>query len=751
MLLILNIFFINRLSEFPINQNTYTRTYSPASINHTKNAEGLKTNNNKFRDSLPEIDQKADPRTKQALHKGIPSSYQSWVIQNQKSLSEKRNASSYLSRSDSELLHSDGAPSRPLHLESSSDKGKREGKMNEHQSRESDCRYSTKALQNQGKIADGKLDPRGELQVHLKKLGKNGQWNESKNLELKNNQCIGKRTDKSPLAWEKQPTPKDKLLSVSEHFGDDRSEKLQNLNRKDLKTPNKDESGQKNRQPERHIEQQRTRKGNSPSDRNRIVRSPQKSNDRYVEDRKTRDSHYRSNKGATDHESQGGRLLLALPPPISHREHKRGHPKEDSKKCEKFENMHSKCERHRTEEKRKSERYHVRESRTSQSEKRSSNQMSQKRVKETMKDNAKREERKTCPTEEIAKVVDGLEKKTPIEVRKDEEQSKSKDLKLSFMQKLNLTLSPAKKQTDELKTIATSICECDTEVPNEGKKLVAAQPINTNTVTKQTKTRPLVIHDSSDQAKLENIKLISETKRKAGNGDLAETRIPEPKATSEQQKTVQAEDVKPCREMGEADGISKAPGLESPVNTDAVLENALNDMDTISSVDFDSYSVIDEINGTDSDSLMEVEDDNNGSKEKVLEHPEKENKLPKPVTHKNAGEGREELTRDVPVLDDKAYTQKPGFPDHGIHMEKLCNREFNLLPQARDTNPVSAEDDNSILSIDLNHMRYIPKVISPLKSPIRSLAKVLRMESPYKGPAKSYHLGIFMNLFMLVG
>uniref|UniRef100_A0A670IH33 CASP8-associated protein 2 n=1 Tax=Podarcis muralis TaxID=64176 RepID=A0A670IH33_PODMU len=728
-----------RLTEFQVHPNTYGRTYFPASTNNARNLEGSKLKN-KFRDLVPENNSRTDSRTTQALPKDKP-----WGTENKK-LPPEKGDTLYISQSHPEQLCSDGTHVRLASVDSSYDKekGKKETKHNEHHSSENNYRYKTKAHQNLGSTLEGKLDSHGRLEVNPDKTEKNGLWKDKKDLKLKSSPHTEKRTGKVPSAREKQPTPKDTSLSKLEHSSSDRSEKSQNKNQKDLKLRNKEESnnGQKNRQSDSYLEQQRTGKVSSPPEWNKIARSPKKFSKSYVEDRKRKHSDCRRNKEASGPVPCGGKPSPPPPPPppVLNKEPKHGHPKEDSSKSE-SEHTRSKSGRHRTEEKRKNERDDSNEARTSQNEKRESKEPPLQTGKGAMKikDSAKREKKKSFQSVETAKVVEGLEEQVPIKVRREEEQSKSKDLKLSFMQTLNLTLSPAKKQTDKCKAVAKSTNKCGTEIPGQEVMLVPAEAIGANAI-KQTQTPLSPICDNPVQTKSEQVMPLSEVKMKVGNEGLPKTLNTKPLKTTSDPQDIAAqwapEDMKLLTEaktgMGEAGGVDKmhvASGLESPLDQDTLPDNSFNDVETISSVDFDSFSVIDEISGTDSDSLMDEKESSNWTGENVLEGPEKENK---PMPHKATVEEGKILS---------GGHLEPSFPDrnHENHLETLYNEGLKPTSPAREISTVSVDDDNSILSIDLNHMRNIPKAISPLNSPMRPFAKVPRMESPYKGPVKSYN------------
>ncbi|KAH0622148.1 hypothetical protein JD844_024186 [Phrynosoma platyrhinos] len=736
-----------RLSEIPVYQNTYTRTYFPGSAQHAKYAEGSKSKN-KSRDLLPENNQKMDSRTKQALPKEVPHSYPPREAENKKCNSEKGGVP-YIPQSDPEQLYSDGAHARLTNVHRSCDKEKekKEMKYSEHHSRENDYKFKTKAHQNPGSTADRILDAHGKLQANLEKTIRNGLLKENKDLNMKYSPCTEKRTDKIPSAREKQLTPKDRLLPKTGHCSDDRSKKSQNINQKGLNTQSKEESN--SAQKSRYLEQQKTAMFSSPPGRNVVVRSPQKLSKNCVEERKIKDNDCRRNKGGNNHGIHEGRFSESSPP-VPNREQKHGHSKEENKKCE---HMHLKSDRHRTEDKRKNENNCQREGKSSPNGRRVSKETSQKAARKDIKnkDRSKEEEEKSLPSEKTDKSVDDMEENKSTKAGSAEEHSKSKDLKLSFMQKLNLTLSPAKKQTD--KSIAKSTNVCDRKNPsqkvllapseekreNEDKhcpSFVPAETINTHT-TKQTKTPLLPIQDNPVQTNVERIAYVPEVKMQVENEGLAEALSLEPckrtsfplNAAGQCQVAHHGKpDAKTEREK--ADKLYVAPNPGSPMDPDS----SFNDLETISSVEFDAFSVIDEIHGSDSDSSMDEGASSNCMNNKMLVCPEKEAK-PEPYT--DPGDKGKMTSDDVLVANQRSHNLKPSFPEDGNNLESSHNQGLNPTSQSKDTNPVSADDDNSILSIDLNQMRCIPKVISPLNSPIRPLGKSLRMESPYNGPVKS--------------
>ncbi|XP_008117621.1 CASP8-associated protein 2 [Anolis carolinensis] len=696
-----------RLPQTPVHHNISTRTYFPAPTYHAKK-DGASKSKSEPRDLLPENNQEMDIRTKQALPKDIPQGYTSREVENKKRHSEK-GAAPYIPPSDPEELYSNDAHSNLANVD-------KEEKKDMHHSKEKEHKYKTKAQQYPESTSDGLLNAHEKLHVNSEKTVRNGFWKD-KGLNIKCSPNAEKQTDIIPSTREKLSTPTDRLLPKTGHCNNDGAKKA-NINQKDFDTRSKEE---RIRQPDRHLEPQ----GSAAfAERNAIAKSSQKSSKSCVEERKITVNNCGRNKGRSNHGTHGGFSDPALP--VFNREPRHGHLKEENSK---YEHMHSKPDTHRTEEKRKSGRDNPRESRSSsQNERRGSKEILQKTARRATKkeDNSEKEEEKFLRSEETDKSVGDMEEPMSTKAGRAEEQTKSKDLKLSFMQTLNLTLSPAKKQTDNSITKV-----CDIDIPSQKVLLASREERKKNEVqlctsfvplepitTKQTKIPLLPCHDNPVQTNKEEIISISEVKMQVKNEE-ALNREPSKMPPSPQNTEGQYEMVP----------NTKTEREESPMDPDSPF----NDLETISSVDFDSLSVIDEIHGSDSDSSMEEGESGSSKKNKILVSPEKESK-PVLCTH-TADKGK--ITNDgVPIVN---HNLKPNSPEDGSFLESLRHPELNPTPQPRDTNPVSVDDDNSILSIDLNQMRGIPKAISPLNSPIRPLAKALRMESPYKGPVKSHN------------
>ncbi|XP_027681288.2 CASP8-associated protein 2 [Chelonia mydas] len=743
-----------RLSEFPSHRNNYARTYLPGSTN-TRCSKIPKTKDPKFRAASLVDNTKTDHRLKTDCSKDIHHSYSSHNMEDGKSHTERRN-SPYLLRYPPEELCNDSSRICFQNFDYYSNKGnrkEREMKNGEQYSRANDNRYKRDTYQSTGNSTDseqGNTDSHQKLQIYSEKSGKSELQQESKSKMLKCSPSVENRTDRCISTWEKQTTIKERSQTV-ESQGDEKVERSQYINKQDLETHDKDERNfeQKNKSTEKQQEQpRRSCRVNSPHSKNETARSPHKSHKFPMEDcRRGTDGDCKRDGGANDHSSRETR---SSPSTSSNREHKHTRSKESSSRYE-WETAYSKSERHRTEEKRKRERENQEESRHPRNERKVTKEITHQTTKESKNTDATKNERnKSSKPEETPRVADGLKEHKAGKAKDDKNGTKKKDLKLSFMEKLNLTLSPAKTQplcqnngieTDSKKASS----EGSTETPGHTEMLTPAQPISIGSVEQ------IQVPVQTD---LEPKTPVSEMKRKTENEALAETLdLLQPAALTETVDALQPELTndntvslpEAGQEMEEADTTCRVSELASPMNHEA-RNIDYDDLETISSDDFESHNVTDDIRQMKSDSLMQVVDTNDGASGESFQYPAKENSVSKTVPYKEGVTTSEPTDRDIPadggipVVDENTCNLEQNLPEPEIsivtssHSDKIDPRT-----KARETNPVPADDDNSILSIDLNHLRYIPKVISPLNSPMRPLAKVLRMESPCKGLVKSYN------------
>lgn len=442
-----------RLSEFPSHRSSFTRANLPGSTNG-RCSEMCKTKDYKFRSSDLGDSIKADHRMKNDCSKDTYHSYSSHSVENGKSSSDKRNTP-HAVRYPPEELCSDGTHTCPPNHDHSSNKDnkkeKKETKSDEEYSRRNVNKYKREVHQSTGNSGicnntdseERNSDPHQKLKAHSEKTSKNELQQKNQSIKVKCSPSTERKVEKSVSSWDKQTTGKDRCQARGELYAGERS---LNVTKKDIKMHDKDEknSSQKIKPNEKLQEQsRRSGRGNSPYSKNEHSKSLHESRKCRVEESRTgRDIDCKRDRGANDHSSREGR---SSPSNSSSREHKYARFKENSSRYE-WETAHSKSEKHRTEEKRKRERENQDENRHSRSERKVTKEISHQSAKKSKRDtDIKSERNKSYKSEETPGVTDSL-KDHKFPQNKNHSVMKNKDLKLSFMEKLNLTLSPAKKQ-----------------------------------------------------------------------------------------------------------------------------------------------------------------------------------------------------------------------------------------------------------------------------------------------------------------
>ncbi|NXG34340.1 C8AP2 protein, partial [Dromaius novaehollandiae] len=829
-----------RLSEFPSHRSSFTRTYLPGSTNG-RCFEMCKSKESKFRPPDLGDSIKMDHKMKNDCTKDTYHSYSSHNMDNGKSNSEKRN-NPYLLRYPSEELCNDDTHTCLPNYDHCSNKDNRkerkEMKSDEQYSRGNISKHKREIHQNTGNNIDSEdSDPHQKLKTLSEKASKNELQQKSQSTKLKCSPSV----ERGVSSWEKQTTSKDRFQTRVELYADERS---QNVTKKDIKTHDKDEknSGQKNK-PNEKLQEQPRRFGrvSSPHSKNEHSKNLHESRKCCMEEsRKGRDIDYKRERGTNDHTSREGR---SSPSNSSSRGHKYARSKENSSRYE-WETAHSKSERHRTEEKRKRERESQNENRHSRNERKVTKEISHQSTKDYKKgtDVTKRERNKSYKPEETSRVADSLKERKAPKTKDDQTEAKSKDLKLSFMEKLNLTLSPAKKQclspTDGLETPSQKAGDDgSTELTMQAEILDSAHLVNC-APAEQTDS-PLEVLDSTAQINLESampppvnpdtdsLKIAaagpaqsealpavaaddgsSETLPEAIVGqvqpqalmgaaavvvpgemqaetssaavealDLVESEASAmdldhqealplevagsvarsdnlPVAVSVMQDdNVPAAEVAQCEsacgslgalpesaaEEEEEDKIWLAADVENSEEQHTSQNLALDDSEAKSSGDLESCGVADDIRETKPDCLMEVmKDDDYLAAENVECSVEKTTVCKVNMNTPQSPDRTVLAAKDVPLVDQNACNLEPHLSEITTTASCLSGEAYPRTKE-RETNAVSVDDDSSILSIDLNHLRYIPKAVSPLNSPMRPLAKALRMESPCKGLVKIYN------------
>uniref|UniRef100_A0A8C2SSS6 CASP8-associated protein 2 n=1 Tax=Coturnix japonica TaxID=93934 RepID=A0A8C2SSS6_COTJA len=441
-----------RLSEFP-SHRSFTRANLPGSANG-RCSEMCNTKDYKFRSSDLGDSIKTDHRMKNDCSKDTYHSYSSHSVENGKSSSDKRNTP-YVLRYPPEELCNDGTHICPPNHDHSSSKDnkkeKNETKSDEQYSRGNANKYKREVHQSTGisgicnntDSEEKNSDPHQKLKAHSEKTNKNELQQKNQSTKVKCSPSAERKVEKSVSSWDKQTTGKERCQARGELYA---GERLLNVMKKDIKMHDKDEksSSQKIKPNEKLQEQsRRSGRGNSPHSKNEHSKSLHESRKCRVEESRTgRDTDCKRDRGASDHSSREGK---SSPSNSSSREHKYARFKENSSRYE-WETAHSKSEKHRTEEKRKRERENQDESRHSRSERKVAKDVCHSSAKKFKRETDTRSERnKSYKSEETPRVTDCL-KDNKFPQTKNHSVMKSKDLKLSFMEKLNLTLSPAKKQ-----------------------------------------------------------------------------------------------------------------------------------------------------------------------------------------------------------------------------------------------------------------------------------------------------------------
>ncbi|KAM4903528.1 CASP8-associated protein 2 [Sylvia borin] len=188
------------------------------------------------------------------------------------------------------------------------------------------------------------------------------------------------------------------------------------------------------------------------------------------------------------------------------------------------------------------------------------------------------------------------------------------------------------------------------------------------------------------------------------------------------------------------DKVWLAADIESSADQCGSQNVVLGDSESRSSGDLESSDIADKISETKPDSLVEVVRDDDHLAAENADYPIEEKSICEVNKSTSHSLDRTLITdKDEPLVDQNACDLGPDVTDNSTAAASSLSGKMCPVIKERETNPVSVDDDSSILSIDLNHLRYIPRAISPLNSPVRPLAKALKMESPCKGLVKTYN------------
>ncbi|XP_068921252.1 CASP8-associated protein 2 isoform X1 [Petaurus breviceps papuanus] len=721
-----------RLSEFPHFRNNPSRVNPPGSANSRSSDQTKdKTKDLKFRSPRLDDTPKADHRVKNDSSKDV---HHSTLSPNQekeaKSHCEKRSTSHLLTSAEK---HYNGAIWSNQHnqvMEDSSNddgrRGRKEVKNCEQYNRGADRVRKSLFHSSSGNGEKRNIDVDRRPQGHRDKCGKIEPKSENKNSKLKSSPDSDYRSDWINSSWEKE-APKGRSHTRIDSQSDERlerqSERSQNLNRKEPRSYDKDDRKVDPKSKlivKDHEQWRRFERVPPPHSWNETARNFHKSVKPHTEDRRGRETEFKRDRNINDYGFQDKRS----PPSISSsRTHKYFDSKEDDTKY----HTYSKTERHRTEDKRKrdKESHENRHTRCERKIPMEHLQKTEKEIKKTIVDSKRRNEQNDKnEVSKVEEISEGKDKKELKKVENDQNETKS-NLKLSFMEKLNLTLSPAKKQflcqedkikvNDTPKSSDTHASETSLQV----KPVKLSMPMNTDR-KEETKSWLLEQNDVILSGSKSKVK-ISENKVKNANDSLVKSfgdSVPCDLPVSSKESQLQ-----PQMEILETMNENAAPVLMDVLHV-AVPCNFGLELENISNDELDSSVVPENINSIKSNPSVEMTDPG----ENNLKLPTGRHPIVSALSSKIGDSKSEPPVEAIPLVENNACNVELCLPKQNLEPYLQMNMDSRI--EVGETNSEYHDDENSVMSIDLNHMRPIPNVISPLNSPIRPAAKILRMESP---------------------
>uniref|UniRef100_A0A8C8ZAB8 CASP8-associated protein 2 n=1 Tax=Prolemur simus TaxID=1328070 RepID=A0A8C8ZAB8_PROSS len=729
-----------RLSEFPRFRNNHKTL---------RISDTVKTKDIKSRSPHLEDCSKTDHRVKSDVSKDV---HHSTSLPNQekegKSHSEKK-STSHLSTSQ-EKHCTNGVWSRSHYQvgEGSPNEDNRRGRKD---IRHSQYSRGTDRVRKDLSISCSDGEPRNteacqRLQGRPEKYGKGEPKTESKNSKFKSNTDSDYKGEHS--SWDKE-TPRERTHTRVESQSDKnlerQSERSQTTNRKELKSQDKEER-KIDQKPKSVVKDQdhwrRTERASLPHFKNEITKSSHNSSKYHLEERRGREDGKRD-RGINNHSFQDGRCSSSL---SSSRSHKHIESKE-ADAVHQWENTPLKAERHRTEDKRKRERESKEENRHIRNEKRTPAEHLQKTNKETKKsttDLKRQNEPKTDKTEvsnnEISEGTDN--KGLAMKADSGPNETKNKDLKLSFMEKLNLTLSPAKKQPvsqdNKHKITDTSKFSgiCDLESTVQIKTVTCVPSVSEHMGETKSKLLepkidlPVVSEPrvSIPKSKMEENSLLVKSVENSMQCEVpicgTETSFSTP-VEIEQTESLFSSSTETKEIINSA--RAAAPMVMDILQTD-VSQNFGLEFGT-EKRDLNSCDISDgmEMKVTLSTKVTETS-------ESILQPSIEEADILPIILSEDDNPKFEPSLIDTPLVESKSCHLEPCLPKETLESSLQQTELMDHRMEIAETNSVYHDDDNSVLSIDFNHLRPIPEAISPLNSPVRPVAKVLRMESPSQVP-----------------
>ncbi|XP_052572587.1 CASP8-associated protein 2 isoform X3 [Peromyscus californicus insignis] len=720
-----------RLSEFPHFRNNHKTA-------RTKDS----------RSRSPHLDDcsKTDHRLKSDVHKDVhPNTSQPNLEEGGKSHSEAQNPLHLPTGIEKHCANNVWSRSHYQVGEGNSNEDNRRGKNGV---RRSQCSRGTDRPQKDlnNSCSDGEprdKEANGRLQGKPEKRGSSETKPEGKSPESKSSTGLGYKSERSASSWEKETSkerPHTRVESQNDKNPERQNGRLQNLHRKELQSQDK---------AERKGDVKFKPAGEDQGHRGRVDRAlpPHSKNDMkygfskyHPEERRGRED-CRRDRGVSSHGFQDRRRSSSL---SSSRNSKHSHSK-DVSVAHPWESTPFKSERHRTEDRRKRERENKDENRHVKNDKKSPTEHLQRTNKEAKKSTTD-VKRQTEPkngkcdisNDEVSKGTGN--KECAMKVENGPNEGKSKDLKLSFMEKLNLTLSPAKKQPvcqdnqHQITGVPKPSGMCNSQ-SSEKTETVACLPSVSERSTEETKSglpEPKEALPAASQLRIS----IAENKTKEENRLLVKS----------------VENTMPCEMLVCGTEISLPAHAE--IEQTRPLLPSMEVEETCGSTRATASVVMDVLPGHASEALdreldtkghndLNCCDISEGVKRKVVLSPKAavaSESLLQPLVEEAGialvncwGDNNPKLEsslEDTPMVENKSCPLDPYLPKETFVPSPQKTELIDHKIETGDSNSVYQDDDNSVLSIDFSHLRPIPEAISPLNSPVRPVAKVLSVESP---------------------
>ncbi|XP_024407488.2 CASP8-associated protein 2 isoform X4 [Desmodus rotundus] len=607
-----------------------------------------------------------------------------------------------------------------------------------------------------GSSGDGEprnIEASQRLQGRPEKYGKGEPKAESKSSKFKSNTDLDYKNERFGCFWQKETFRErshTRVESQSDRKLQRQNERLQNANKKELKSQDK-EDRKVDQKPKSIVKDhdywRRSERASLPYSKKDI--KSHNSSKYLLEERRGRGDGKRD-RGVSNHSFQEGRCSSSL---STSRTHKHIDSKEVNGVHQR-ENTPLEAERHRTEDKRKREQESKEENRYMRNEKRTPTghlQKTNKETKETTADLKRQNGLKNDKGEvslDVSEVPDN--KDLAIKAESGTSETKNKDLKLSFMEKLNLTLSPAKKQPipqDNQHKITNTpqpsdMCDLESLVQD---KTVTCVPSVSEHSTEETKLTLLEPKDALGAAASEPRTRIPEMKMEEENSLLVKSventmhcDLPicgTETSFSAPVEMEQTESLFPSTEMEQTiHGARAAVPVIMDILQTNVSQNFVLELDTKRNDVLNSCSISEDKEMKEAFSTKVAK-----SNEGILQP--SAGVLPAVLLEVDDPK-LEPSVEDTPLVENKSCHLESCLPKETLESSLQHTELTEHRMEIGETNSVY-QDENSVLSIDLNHLRPIPEVISPLNSPVRPVAKVLRLESPSRVPLNNNHKDVF--------